>query len=145
MQQIASDFVTQKRISTAMYGSLVACYLDLFSMYSRTNVSIYMYTCTQTLFQIWIDMGPDVQLPHGVAQPRQNSSKFFLHNILRLPLSTQEWSERLCEWDVQQILPGHFAGPVGADPGWKMLRMEVAEGGLKKTQRQFNWQQTGRF
>ena len=76
MQQIASDFVTQKRISTAMYGSLVACYLDLFSMYSRTNVSIYMYTCTQTLFQIWIDMGPDVQLPHGVAQPRQNSSKF---------------------------------------------------------------------
>ena len=43
------------------------CYLDLFSMYSRTNVSIYMYICTQTLFQIWIDMGPDVQLPHGVA------------------------------------------------------------------------------
>lgn len=43
------------------------CYLDPFSMYSRTNVSIYMYICTQTLFQVWIDMGPDVQLPHGVA------------------------------------------------------------------------------
>lgn len=118
-------------------------------MYSRTNVPNYMYICTQTLFQIWIDMGPDVQLPHGVAQPRQNSSKFLTsytkHPPIASPLSTQEWSERLCEWDVQQILPGHFAGPVGADPGWKMLRMEVAEGGLKKTRRQFNWQQTGRF
>lgn len=28
----------------------------------------------------------------------------------------KEWSERLCEWDVQQILPGHFAGPVGGNP-----------------------------
>eukprot|EP00435_Cladocopium_sp_Y103_P056870 s640_g19.t1 len=27
----------------------------------------------------------------------------------------KEWSERLCEWDVQQILPGHFAGPVGGN------------------------------
>ncbi|CAE8734948.1 unnamed protein product, partial [Polarella glacialis] len=24
----------------------------------------------------------------------------------------QEWSEQICEWDFQQILPGHFAGPV---------------------------------
>ena len=30
-----------------------------------------------------------------------------------VPCHFQEWSERLCEWDVQQILPGHFAGPVG--------------------------------
>lgn len=52
----------------------------------------------------------------------------------RIRKEVKEWSERLCEWDVQQILPGHFAGPVGGNGDDIRRAFEVLEENVEATE-----------
>mmetsp|Transcript_22393 Transcript_22393/g.40348 ORF Transcript_22393/g.40348 Transcript_22393/m.40348 type:complete len:467 (-) Transcript_22393:38-1438(-) len=45
----------------------------------------------------------------------------------------EEWSERICEWDIQQILPGHFAGPVSGSRDDVRRAFEVLADGVEAT------------
>eukprot|EP00931_Biecheleriopsis_adriatica_P066484 TRINITY_DN40828_c0_g1_i1.p1 TRINITY_DN40828_c0_g1~~TRINITY_DN40828_c0_g1_i1.p1 ORF type:complete len:468 (+),score=101.75 TRINITY_DN40828_c0_g1_i1:108-1511(+) len=45
----------------------------------------------------------------------------------------KEWSEKICEWDVQQILPGHFAGPVSGNKDDIRRAFEVLDANVDAT------------
>ncbi|CAE7667711.1 hflX [Symbiodinium pilosum] len=51
----------------------------------------------------------------------------------RLREEVKDWSERLCRWDVQQILPGHFAGPIGGGRSDIRRAFEVLEENVEAT------------
>ncbi|CAE7684173.1 hflX [Symbiodinium microadriaticum] len=53
----------------------------------------------------------------------------------RLRQEVKEWSERLCQWDVQQILPGHFGGPIGGGRSDIQRAFEVLEEGVEATEK----------
>lgn len=45
-----------------------------------------------------------------------------------------EWSQRVCEWDFEQIIPGHFAGPVQGRPDDVKRAFQVLEDGVEATE-----------
>lgn len=45
-----------------------------------------------------------------------------------------DWSERLCEWDFEQIIPGHFAGPVKGNRDDVRRAFQVLEDGVEATE-----------
>eukprot|EP00930_Biecheleria_cincta_P049039 TRINITY_DN34283_c0_g1_i1.p1 TRINITY_DN34283_c0_g1~~TRINITY_DN34283_c0_g1_i1.p1 ORF type:complete len:469 (+),score=82.88 TRINITY_DN34283_c0_g1_i1:45-1451(+) len=50
----------------------------------------------------------------------------------------QEWSNKICEWDVQKILPCHFAGPVSGNRDDIQRAFEVLGEGVEATKEPVN-------
>jgi len=50
----------------------------------------------------------------------------------------QEWADRICEWDIQQILPCHFAGPVSGNRDDIRRAFEVLDEGVQATKQPEN-------
>jgi len=51
----------------------------------------------------------------------------------KLRQEVQEWGDRICEWDIEQILPCHFAGPVSGNGDDIRRAFEVLGEGVEAT------------